>query len=138
MDHKKIYRAGVIPYYLNEEGEPVMMFMLPSDPNYGGDKLQISKGKIEDNETEAVAAIREGEEELGLKQTNIINIDELGVYLGRTTFFIAQINSPDDFNDPLYETGAVAWMTKDEFIACGRKIHKQIVKDAYERIKNGS
>ena len=59
-----VYRAGTIPY-VNEGGEIKMMFMIPSNSEYGGDQAQIAKGKVEDGETTEFAAIREAKEELG-------------------------------------------------------------------------
>jgi len=48
-----------------------MLFFIPSDPAYGGDKFQIVKGRVDNNEDIEVATIREASEELGLKKDNI-------------------------------------------------------------------
>ena len=55
-------KAGIIPYYIDEDGIPMMMFMVPSNPNYGGTEYQIAKGHIDKGETHYKAAIREGKE----------------------------------------------------------------------------
>lgn len=37
MDREKIYRAGTIPYWIDPATHQVyMMFMKPSNPEYGG------------------------------------------------------------------------------------------------------
>ena len=40
-------KAGVIPYYFNEQGNLMMMFMTPSNPAYGGNLYQIAKGRVD-------------------------------------------------------------------------------------------
>lgn len=35
MTNKKIYRAGVVPYYF-KDNDIYMLFMKPSDPKFGG------------------------------------------------------------------------------------------------------
>ena len=130
----KVYRAGVIPYYFKDE-EIHMLFMKPSEPKYGGDSYQVAKGKVEEGETDQQAAFREANEELGLLSNNIILAEELGVFLGRTTLFIAKIVDPDMFGEPHFETQSVKWMTPEEFQAEGRGLHKPIVKAATRMIK---
>jgi len=36
MQKKLVYRAGLIPYYVESDGTIMMMFMKPSNPLYGG------------------------------------------------------------------------------------------------------
>lgn len=131
----KIFRAGVIPYYFNKLGELRMLFMKPSDPKFGGDQFQISKGKQEENEQPFDAAIREGSEELGLRSLNVEQVYPLGTYLGRTEVFLARITDPNDFAEPHYETGETKWMSAEEFKQEGRDIHRPIVKAAIELLK---
>lgn len=128
---EKIYRAGMIPYYYDENGEIQMMFMKPSNKIYCGDVYQIAKGRQDDeNEKLIITAIREAKEELGLKQKNIKNIDDLGFILGRTRLFICEIIDKDDFDFPHFETESVLWMTLEQFIKIGRDIHIMPVRDA--------
>jgi 8-oxo-dGTP pyrophosphatase MutT (NUDIX family) len=47
-----------------------MMFFIPSDPDFGGYKFQIAKGRV-DRRITSNAAIREAEEEIGLDKENI-------------------------------------------------------------------
>jgi len=129
MNKEKIYRAGVIPYYV-EENEIKMMFMKPSNPKFGGKCFQVAKGKQEDGESDKETAFREAGEELGLFNGNVINKHDLGNFLGRTRIYLAEIEDPNMFGDPDSETGEVTWMTPDEFSGVGRELHRPVVKAA--------
>lgn len=125
---KKIWRAGLIPYFINDEGKVEMMFMIPSDQTYGGDSPQIAKGRIEDGEDPLETAIREAQEELGLIRANIDGqVENLGVHLGRTHMFAARVHSKDLFGVFSFETEEVVWMTEDMFRTQGRDIHRDVV-----------
>jgi 8-oxo-dGTP pyrophosphatase MutT (NUDIX family) len=132
---KKVYRAGLIPYYRDEEGTIQMMFMRPSDKKYGGPSFQIAKGKMEEGEDSETAALREANEELGLFKGNIKNLRKVGEFMGRTTVFIALIDDPTMFGDPMHETEEVTWMTLDQFKETGRELHKPVVKSAYRMME---
>jgi len=43
MSKEVVYRAGVIPYFI-ENDEIKMLFMKPSKEKFGGNKFQIAKG----------------------------------------------------------------------------------------------
>lgn len=134
MTKKQIHRAGIIPYII-KDSELHMLFMKPSDPKYGGDVFQIAKGKLEEGETAEQAALREGNEELGLFSGNIEGeVESLGDWLGRTTFFIAKIKDEKMFGEPHFETGETKWMTPEQFTSIGRGLHKSIVKAAVRKI----
>lgn len=130
---QKVYRAGVIPYQVND-GKITMMFMKPSNPKYGGDAFQIAKGRYELNETAYDAALREAGEELGLFAGNITETHNLGTFMGRTTIFLTKIKDKEMFGDPHFETGEVAWLTPEEFEHIGRDLHKPVVKAAARMI----
>jgi 8-oxo-dGTP pyrophosphatase MutT (NUDIX family) len=133
---KKItHRAGVIPYYIDENDQVLMLFMQPSDAEYGGKEFQIAKGKHDEGESAHTAAFREAHEELGLKKENVGLIYQLGVFLGYTTIFLAHVLSTDDFDEPHFETGDTKWMTAEEFAKVGRSLHKPIVREAIKFIK---
>jgi len=129
MDKEKIYRAGVIPYYV-KDGEIKMLFMKPANPKFGGKCFQIAKGKQEDGESDKETAFREASEELGLFKGNVVHKHDLGNFLGRTRIYLAEIKDPKMFGDPDDETGEVKWMTADEFISVGRDLHRPIIKAA--------
>lgn len=135
-DRKLVYRAGLIPYYIGEDGNVRMLFMKPSDPEYGGDCFQIAKGKVEDDDaSHMAAALREAKEEIGLFVGNVILTEEVGVFMGRTTVFVSKIKDNSMFGEPSFETGDVAWMTLDEFLDTGRDLHRPVVQAAYRLIE---
>lgn len=132
MKHK-LYRAGFLPYRIvNCRVE--FLFMLPADERYGGDRYQIAKGKVEEGETALQAALREASEELGLIEDNIVGLTLVGEYLGRTTFFAAQVIDDEAFNEPHFETKDTTWMSVEEFEKVGRELHIPIVLDAHKYI----
>lgn len=130
---KKVYRAGTIPYIV-EDGVVKMMFMRPSDPEYGGDKFQIAKGKVEDGECTMDAALREAKEELGLFVGNVVCTEEVGVFMGRTAVYVAKVKDRIMFGEPSFETAETTWMTLDEFMDTGRELHRPVVRAAHDTI----
>lgn len=104
-------KAGLIPYFVNDTIE--FLLVIPSDPFYGGNMPQISKGYIDLGESPDEAAIREAEEELGL---NINNIDDFqycfDVKIKNYTLsiFMAKILNKKNFNEPCYETKETKWI----------------------------
>ena len=133
MPKKKINRGGLIPY-IKKNDEIYMLFMKPSAPKFGGDVFQIAKGKQEEGENIEQTALREANEELGLFPGNIVHLDNLGVWLGRTTMFIAEVKDETMFGDPHFETKETKWMTLQEFTSQGRGLHKPVVKAAHRKI----
>lgn len=134
MSKKKIDRAGCLPYII-EDDEIQILFMLPADSKYGGDKFQIAKGKHEEGETQKETGMREAGEELGLFTGNIEHTHHLGKFLGRTDFYIVKIKDKEHFGDPHFETKEVKWMTPGEFQKDGRGLHKPVVASAVRWIK---
>lgn len=135
---EKIYRAGLIPFYVDDDNKVEMKFMVPSDQKYGGSDPQFAKGRIEKNENHEEAAVREAKEELGLKEDNVEWIYYLGQFLGRTHIHICEVNSKEDFSDPHYETESTWWMTLEEFMTDGRDLHRPVIREAhmvFEQIK---
>lgn len=130
MAKKKILRAGFIPYYIENKNVYVML-MKPSDEKYGGDKFQLAKGRVESGETSLEAALREANEELGLKYSNIEDISYLGTFLGYTDVYYGKVIDKNDFQETTYETGETAWMTVEEFLDKGRDLHKPLFKKFY-------
>lgn len=134
MAKKIIHRAGVIPYIV-EDGDVKMLFMKPSDGKYGGDAFQLAKGKFEEGETAKEAGLREAGEELGLFSGNVELLTELGVFMVRTTVFIAKIKDKGMFGEPHFETKETKWMTAEEFQKTGRDLHRPIIKAAIRQIE---
>lgn len=132
--NRNVFRAGIIPYFILPDKTINFMFMQPSDPTYGGAEWQMAKGRVENDEDNMSTAIREGAEELGLREDNIKSIEELGLFLGRTTVYICEVFHQNKFDNFTFETGAVTWLTLNSFIEEGRSIHIPIVQEAYNII----
>ena len=122
MNRQKVDRAGVIPFYIDEDDNIKMMF-------------QIAKGKCEEGETEEQTAMREGNEELGLFSGNVTKKHDLGTFLGRTTVFVCEIKDTNMFGDTCDETEETVWWTPEEFDNEGRDLHKPVVKAAVRWIE---
>jgi len=134
---KKIYRAGVIPFFIDPTTSQIyMLFMEPSDAKYGGAAPQIGKGKLEPGETPIEAGFREAKEELGLFGANVVEQWNLGKFLGRTYIFIAKIKDKNQFGKPHFETKKTIWMTPEEFQQKGRSLHRPVVAAATRLIKS--
>ncbi len=129
-----IYRAGTIPYVV-ENNQILMMFMKPSNPEFGGHEFQIAKGRVEDGEDVRTAALREAKEELGLFLSNLSTVEELGVFMGRTTLYVAKVKDRSLFGEPSFETMETAWLSLDQFAHIGRDLHFAAVKTAHEKIQ---
>ena len=128
-----VYRSGAIPYF-NDRGTIKMMFMRPSDTEFGGSEFQLAKGKVEDGEDFQVAGLREAREELGLLRGNIAHVEPLGTFLGRTTVYAVEVYDMEMFGEPGVETSEVGWLSMEEFELVGRPLHKPLVRAAYQRI----
>lgn len=136
MNYEKTltYRAGTVPYHINESGEIHMMFMKPSNSEWGGDQFQLAKGRVEDGEGKQAAAIREAKEELGLFVGNVLLIEEVGNFMGRTTVFVAKVKDRDMFGLPDEETQSTCWMTLEQFMEDGRDLHRPVIQAVHRQI----
>ncbi len=127
-------KAGIIPYYVLD-GVTQFMFMIPSDPAYGGTSPNIAKGGVEDGENVTEAAIREGEEELGLKRSNFVASPTVGfseIVSGldatyKFTVYTVEVKDPTDFSQYHYETKETLWLTAADFASSGRSSQRKIV-----------
>lgn len=135
-------KAGIVPFLF--DGERVkMLFMVPSNPNFGGTKWQIAKGKVDPGESVTEAALREGKEELGFKLSNIASFTLVTsqVITGddetyNLTVYAAQVKDPKDFDSVDFETGGRKWLTVDEFAQQGRPSHLPIVQLLYQKVSS--
>jgi 8-oxo-dGTP pyrophosphatase MutT (NUDIX family) len=137
LEHQRVlvYRAGAIPYII-EDGQIQMLFMRPSDSEFGGFTYQLCKGKVEEGDKSHLdAALRETKEEAGLFIGNVIRTDEVGVFMGRTTVFITKVKSKEMFGEPSFETESVKWMTPEQFQFEGRSLHVPVVQACVRKIK---
>lgn len=135
-------KAGCIPYVMIN-GKPSMAFMISSDADYGGPDPMIAKGHIDDGEDAKTAGIREAEEELGLKKSNIIDSTLILGWQGKLkgqindyefAVFTCEVKDKNDFNTPHYETKEVVWLTKEEFDKVGRHSQRHIVSAVAAKI----
>ena len=135
-DNQTKSKAGIIPFYTDAENVTRFMFMIPSDPAYGGSSPNIAKGGVDPGEDFLQAAVREGEEELGLKRSNLKSRPTLawsGQLSGQDStypfkVYTVEVKSTQDFNQPHYETKQVLWLTTEEFARSGRQSQRQIVQ----------
>jgi 8-oxo-dGTP pyrophosphatase MutT (NUDIX family) len=139
------HKAGLIPYKFDEDGELMMLFMISSDPEYGGPDPQISKGNIDNGESALNAALREAHEELGLPKYNINKIEKLtdgtfntGEFQYSLTLFIGEVLDVAKFDPHGDETLFTQWLSVSMFEKVGRKIHLPFVKQAAARILKGT
>jgi 8-oxo-dGTP pyrophosphatase MutT (NUDIX family) len=124
---KKVIRAMLVPY---QKHENVLYFlcMRPSDSKYGGPSYQLCKGRIDDGETSYEAAIREGEEELGIDRTELKNIEFVATVMDKTChLYVAELPINNKFNKLQFETVHVAWLTHAEFQKIGRDWQRKIL-----------
>jgi 8-oxo-dGTP pyrophosphatase MutT (NUDIX family) len=141
-NYEKRPRAGLIPFLKGEDGVLRYLMMVSSDPKFGGPRPMISKGKIEEGETPLVCAIREAEEELGLKSRNTRG-EYLQLFAGRIelfsgaydlTVFGVEIQDRYDFDKWCDETEFTTWMTLESFKVKGRKDHVKFVEELERRL----
>lgn len=139
---EKHARAGLIPY-LFEDGECKFLMMVGSNPLYGGPRPMISKGKIESGENKLGAAIREAEEELGLRQSNMIGqpillADERVILRSGTyelTVYGVLIRDKWAFDMWCDETEYTTWTTLENFRETGRRDHVKYVELLSARVR---
>jgi 8-oxo-dGTP pyrophosphatase MutT (NUDIX family) len=133
-------KAGIIPFYRRPDGSVIMNFMVSSDARYGGAAPQLSKGNIDPGESVIDAAFREGYEELGLLESNVVanslrtvreGLFELKSTSYDMTIFLVEVIDAGAFADPHYETAYTVWFTREQFAKYGRKQHREIVDMAF-------
>ena len=137
-------KAGILPYFVRDDGTLEFMYMTSSDANFGGSDPMIAKGHVDAGEDVKTAAVREGSEELGLRESNIVNGTLIEGWTGKLTgltasytmtIFTCEVKNQDDFDTPHYETAHIDWFTYDESLSKVRKSQIDIVKHIYQRIK---
>lgn len=122
-------RVGAVPYII-KEGELWFYFMVPSDPNFGGTKPQIAKGIYEGEDSLQAEALREAEEELGLKPSNIrhsfhVFTAKNDTRKGENQFHVWAVDIIDmnNFKRPHWETGETHWVRESELKTRLRRDH---------------
>lgn len=132
---QKAPRAGIYPIYKDPNGQIWVYLMIPSDPSYGGSEPQMGKGRVDDGETVEQAAMREGQEELGLRKDNITNMFVIakeqitgldGYY--EITVYGAEVSDPKAFDPAGKESGWTGWVTLDDALVKGRQSQKHFLQ----------
>lgn len=128
-------KAGILPYYMDGDTRK-FLFMISSDPAFGGSEPMISKGNIDAGESSLQAALREGEEELGLKRHNIVDGTLEAGWSGMVSgldaryhmdIYICEVKSMTDFGTPQYETEKTIWLDLVSALKQVRTSHRPIV-----------
>jgi 8-oxo-dGTP pyrophosphatase MutT (NUDIX family) len=131
-------RAGMVPFLSDGRA----LFMVSSDPRDGG-LPEIAKGRVEGDEDTKQCAIREGGEELGLRQSNMAASPFLG-WSGKMTgsddpyqfeVYAVLVKDPDAFDESDSEVDKTLWLTPSEFETKGRKSHTQIMNKIFDKIE---
>lgn len=126
-------KAAFIPYH---DGR--ILVCRSSNPMFGGPHFALCKGNIDKGETVEQAAIREAEEEVGLRLTNLAGpIRHLGTFMTfkyLLSVYTAEIADPEAFNPPCWEIAETKWMTWNEFTAVGREQHRLIVDSFFQSL----
>lgn len=140
--YEKRARAGLIPFL--RDGDTLRyLLMVSSDPKFGGPRPMISKGKIEEGETALSCAVREAEEELGLKQRNMRG-EILKLFEGRIelfsgaydlTVFGVEIQDRYDFDKWCDETAYTEWHTLEEARVQARRDHVRFLEELEEKVR---
>jgi 8-oxo-dGTP pyrophosphatase MutT (NUDIX family) len=142
-DNSKVeIKAGLIPFYKHPDGTIEFLFMVSSNPKFGGPDPMISKGGIEPGEGFKDTAVREAEEELGLKRNNVISglitiTDDIVKGLDnsyRMVVYACEVKTKNNFSMHHYETAYTTWMTNELFQSRGRSEHRRIVQKAFNII----
>jgi 8-oxo-dGTP pyrophosphatase MutT (NUDIX family) len=119
--------------------------MVSSDPMYGGGDPAVAKGKIDTGENVKSASLREAEEELGLRQSNLkqetIQIGWSGEISGldatyEMTIYTGEVKNKSAFDEPDHEVAETKWLTLDQFKKEGRKSHLRIVQACHSKINS--
>lgn len=126
-------RAGIIPYYIDDNGDVLVYTMIPSDPDYGGTSPQMAKGHIDPGMDAYETAMKEGNEEIGLIRGNVIDVQVLGVY-ARIAVYICTVKNPNLWDKPHYETGWSGWVNLTKDFDSIRQEHKPIFMDLYNKV----
>ena len=132
-------KAGIVPFLADGR----CLFMVSSDAMYGGSDPAIAKGQVDGEEDARAAAIREGEEELGLRKSNMAATPFLG-WSGKLSglnatypieVYAVLVKDEDNFSTPDRETARTVWLTRSEFTTKGRKSQAQIMAQIFDKIE---
>lgn len=132
--------AGLVVFY-QDQGQKEPLFLLLQHSNYFG----LPKGHIEKKETEIETALRETEEETGLKNLTVLDNFKESIhyffklkdrlYYKEVVFFLAESNTKEVKIS--FEHLGYKWLTYKQAIKTATYDNiKQVLKKAYAFIKN--
>jgi hypothetical protein len=158
-----VTKVGIVPFIL--PSMKIMVMKPKAEAKHLGEpSFQIAKGTrriyINENwcdmreddlryadesfhETLIGTALREGQEEIGLKSTNIKRLFDMGGFTFVSAsrgvvkplhLFAAEIADENDFSEFEATTGEARWMTPEEFMAEGRADHAAIIQKLSDRL----
>ncbi len=134
-------KAGGLPFVI-EDGIVHFLLMVPSDPAYGGDRPQISKGHINKGEDFIKAGLRECEEEMGVTDHNrgkIVGVVSETVTGLDLTYELKIVVFPIKDRKHLVktdkETAKIVWVNENELNKV-RRSHLGLLQKALKLIKS--
>lgn len=120
-------RSGLIPVYF-EYGRIFACCMIPSNDQFGGSMPQMAKGHIEKEYSTKDNAIKEAEEELGLKRENIHRVHYLGDFT-RIACYTCLVHDPEDFIEPHWESSWAGWVDITDGLNDVRDVQHEIFNE---------
>lgn len=127
------FKAGVIPF-VRENGIIRGLFVISSDPKFGGTDPAIIKGGPDEGETPRETALREMTEEVGIPQSLVADAEEIfvGEIKGllasyKMHVFAVELKSKPDVHVDGVEIASAVWMSIEEFMIKGRESQRKIV-----------
>jgi hypothetical protein len=161
----QVTKIGILPFITGKPFKVLTMKPRTEAKHLGAPAFQIAKGTRRINinegwcdmreedlryadesfyETLIQTALREGEEEVGLKASNIKQVFDMGGFTFISAsrgivkplhMFAAEIIREDDFAAFEVTTSEVRWMTMSEFSSIGRPDHVAIVDEILGRLE---
>lgn len=141
-DESKLkFKAGIVPYVI-QNGIIKMLFIISSDPSYGGTQPCIAKGGADPGETPQQTAVREGEEEIGFPAAIYAQIypsakERIAGMTSSYDFYVfaGQLKAVPNKIPFGPEVGSVHWLSMEEYQKVGRKNQLNLVQQTYNAIK---
>jgi len=163
---RPVTKVGVLPFLPARDGGWRVLLMKPraEEKHLSPPSFQIAKGTRRINmngswcdmreddlrhadpsfwEPLVGTALREGNEEVGVKASNITKLFDMGGFTFTSTtkalvkplhMFAAEIRDKDDFAPFEHTTAEVSWMGEDDIAKIGRADHAKIVLDIMARL----
>ncbi|MEI7668667.1 MAG: NUDIX domain-containing protein [Pseudomonadota bacterium] len=167
----KVIKVGILPFFVEKSGENneiniMVMRPIAEKEILGKPEFQLAKGTRKVNVSDSwcdmreddlifadesfhepliETALREGNEEIGLKTENIGKLYDLGgfsfISASKGTkkplhLFAAAIIDKNNFCEFEKSTSETKWLRLEEFIANGRKDHILIIEEAVRLLQN--